>query len=223
MSLIDRSRERETHSLSASLLQKVYDFHKKTVEVYPERLRELNRQFLASISNQITTEPYSVLVGNCLDYVRKYFNYEEDLLQYSPWLATRLKQARSDIVHCLQDTIDLYDALARQDFDRLFEKKTSEKASTISAPKPAPTVTTTAPFQFTLPSASSTSTTAPTTTQAPFQFTLSSTSSASTSTITTPSVDFNFKIPTTSSATATTNASPFAFSIPNTGIGTVRR
>ena len=76
-------------------LQKVYDFHKKTIEVYPQRLLELNRQFVASISSQVEAEAYSVLVGNCLDYVRQYFTYEDDLLQYSPWLAARLKQSRS--------------------------------------------------------------------------------------------------------------------------------
>ncbi|CAF1028722.1 unnamed protein product [Adineta steineri] len=109
--------------------QKVYDFHKKTIEVYPERLRELNRQFVASVSSQISDEPYSVLVGNCLDYVRQYFNYEDDLLQYSPWLATRLKQSRSDIVKCLQETIDVYEALARHDFDHLIDKNASDVSS----------------------------------------------------------------------------------------------
>lgn len=229
--------------------QKVYDFHKKTIEVYPERLRELNRQFLASVSSQITTEPYSVLVGNCLDYVRQYFNYEDDLLQYTPWLAARLKQSHSDIGNCLQDTIDLYDALARQDFDRLFEKKTSEKSkidqiSSIAAPSFAPQpvpirapASALAPVVTTSASASKISFGAVTTTAnttapapapppttssstAPFQFNLSSTSNT-----TSPSSGFTFQIPSSSSATTTTtttttNASPFSFSLPNTGFGT---
>lgn len=225
--------------------QKVYDFHKKTIEVYPERLRELNRQFLASISNQITAEPYSVLVGNCLDYVRQYFNYEDDLLQHTPWLAARLKQSHSDIVHCLQETIDLYDALARQDFDRLFEKKASEKNKigqfnstsapvfvappvvTTSAPAfvAPPVVTTSAPI-FAAPvsvappvvttSASTSTSTTTAASSAPFQFNLPT----ATTNPTAPSSSFNFKIPTTSSAPPTTNSSPFAFSISTTGFGT---
>ncbi|CAF1314027.1 unnamed protein product [Rotaria magnacalcarata] len=214
--------------------QKVYDFHKKTIEVYPERLRELNRQFLASLSTQITTEPYSVLVGNCLDYVRQYFNYEEDLLKYSPWLASRLKQSRSDITKSLTETIDIYEALARNDFDCILDKTNIETSSADesvvnktnsytplstppiqtrpSAPLPAVSaaVTTSAAssplplFCFTIPAATPTPTPTPIVTES------------------TPTTGFNFKLASPSvTPDKATSTSPFSFSLPNTGFGTL--
>ncbi|CAF4691260.1 unnamed protein product, partial [Rotaria sp. Silwood1] len=204
-------QDKQQHQLES---QKVYDFHKKTIEIYPERLRELNRQFLSSISTQITNEPYSVLVGNCLDYVRQYFNYEDDLLKYSPWLVTRLKQTRSDIVKCLPDTIDIYEALARHDFDRIFDKNIIEISSndsitnkTISSgqltttsvqlrPPPTTTISSSIPsFNFTKP--------------------ITTTTMVNESTSAT---GFNFKVATTPEKT--TNTSPFSFNLPNTGLGT---
>ncbi|CAF5001887.1 unnamed protein product, partial [Rotaria sp. Silwood1] len=204
-------QDKQQHQLES---QKVYDFHKKTIEIYPERLRELNRQFLSSISTQITNEPYSVLVGNCLDYVRQYFNYEDDLLKYSPWLVTRLKQTRSDIVKCLPDTIDIYEALARHDFDRIFDKNIIEISSndsitnkTISSgqltttsvqlrPPPTTTINSSIPsFNFTKPITTTT---------------MVNESTSATS--------FNFKVATTPEKT--TNTSPFSFNLPNTGLGT---
>ncbi|CAF1413947.1 unnamed protein product [Rotaria sp. Silwood1] len=204
-------QDKQQHQLES---QKVYDFHKKTIEIYPERLRELNRQFLSSISTQITNEPYSVLVGNCLDYVRQYFNYEDDLLKYSPWLVTRLKQTRSDIVKCLPDTIDIYEALARHDFDRIFDKNIIEISSndsitnkTISSgqltttsvqlrPPPTTTISSSIPsFNFTKPITTTT---------------MVNESTSATS--------FNFKVATTPEKT--TNTSPFSFNLPNTGLGT---
>ncbi|CAF4394123.1 unnamed protein product, partial [Rotaria sp. Silwood2] len=206
--------------------QKVYDFHKKTIEIYPERLRELNRQFLSSISTQITSEPYSVLVGNCLDYVRQYFNYEDDLLKYSPWLVTRLKQSRSDIVKCLPETIDIYEALARHDFDRIFDKNNIDTSSSIRSsddsitdktnisgqlttplvqlrPPPPSTISSSTPlFSFTKPPPPPPP---PTTTTPPVSES-------------TPSTGFNFKLATTPEKI--TNTSPFSFTLPNTGFGT---
>jgi len=193
--------------------QKIYDFHKKTIEVYPERLLDLNQQFVSSISSQIKTEPYSVLVGNCLDYVRQYFNYEDDLLKYSPWLATRLKQSRSDIVKCLQETIDVYEALARNDFDRIFDKNNIETSSTGDA------ITnkndSTSSFQIRPPTTTTISSSLP-------LFTLPKSTTTTASSDSTPSASFNFKMPTTTASPPekTTNSLPFAFSIPNTGFGT---
>ncbi|CAF3682432.1 unnamed protein product [Rotaria sordida] len=186
--------------------QKVYDFHKKTIEVYPERLRELNRQFLSSISTQITNEPYSVLVGNCLDYVRQYFNYEDDLLQYSPWLVTRLKQSRSDILKCLPETIDIYEALARNDFDRIFDKNNIETSSDDSI-----TNKTSNSIQFRPPPTTTTSSSLP-------LFNFIKPTTITTTSESTPSTGFNFKTATTPEKII--NPSPFTFTLPNTGFGT---
>lgn len=187
--------------------QKVYDFHKKTIEVYPERLLDLNQQFLASIQSQVKTEPFSVLVGNCLDYVRQYFNYEDDLLKYSPWLAARLKQSRSDISKCLQETIDVYEALARHDFDRL-----AEKTNTIPSDSPAPQVRQSPVFSFSKPAATEPPkpTSSPTTN---FNF------AKSTNNDSIPAGGFSFKPP-AASPEKTTPIAPFSFSIPNAGFGT---
>jgi hypothetical protein len=154
------------------------------------------------------------------------------LLKYSPWLATRLKQSRSgkknsisliefrfrfslDIVKCLQDTIDVYDALAHQDFDRLFDKNNIEedvtKNKTDTSVQPTPS------FQFRPPPPPSTTTT--TSSSLPsFSFAKTITTTADS----TPSAGFTFKIPTTVSPEKQTNSSPFAFSMPNTGFGTVK-
>ncbi|CAF2621223.1 unnamed protein product [Rotaria sp. Silwood2] len=206
--------------------QKVYDFHKKTIEIYPERLRELNRQFLSSISTQITSEPYSVLVGNCLDYVRQYFNYEDDLLKYSPWLVTRLKQSRSDIVKCLPETIDIYEALARHDFDRIFDKNNIDTSSSIRSSDDSITDKTNISGQLTTPLVqlrppppSTISSSTPL-----FSFTKPPPPPPTTTTTTppvsesTPSTGFNFKLATTPEKI--TNTSPFSFTLPNTGFGT---
>lgn len=174
-------------------------------------------------------------MGNCLDYVRQYFTYEDDLLQYSPWLATRLKQSRSDIVKCLQETIDVYEALARHDFDRIVEKNsiTNGKDNSIQtrpAPPPPPATTISPPSipSFSFQKATTTTATTTTTTSsdstvsvaAPF-FKLTPTPAKSDSTP--PSTGFNFNLPsaTTASPEKTTNAPPFSFSLPNTGFGTV--
>ena len=165
------------------------------------------------------------MVGNCLDYVRQYFTYEDDLLQYSPWLATRLKQSRSDIVKCLQETIDVYEALARHDFDRIIEKNPSQilsNNSTINGndnstqirPIPPPTTTAAPLSTFSFPKSTPTSSSDSTAFNLPKQ-------AKSDSPL--PSTGFSFKMPsaTTVSPEKTTNAPPFSFSLPNTGFGTV--
>ncbi|CAF1609109.1 unnamed protein product, partial [Didymodactylos carnosus] len=127
-----------------------YDFNKKTVEHYPSRLLELNRQFTSTIEAQFSNEPYSIFVTNCLDYVKKYFQYEEELLKYSPWLMTRLKQQRR-FVESVQETINLYEALACNDFERLFNKSSSiDVTSSTSVPTVPSSVTTTSvlPLDF---------------------------------------------------------------------------
>lgn len=168
------------------------------------------------------------MVGNCLDYVRQYFTYEDDLLQYSPWLVTRLKQSRSDIVKCLQETIDVYEALARHDFDRIIEKNPSQlpsNNSTINGNDNSTQIrppTTTAPLStFSFPKATTTSTsdsTIPTGFTSPKPITTPAKSD-----FTLPSTGFSFKMPsaTTVSPEKTTNAPPFSFALPNTGFGTV--
>lgn len=211
--------------------QKVYDFHKKTIEVYPERLLDLNQQFLSSIQTQIKSEPYSVLVGNCLDYVRQYFNYEDDLLKYSPWLAARLKQSRSDISKCLQETIDVYEALARHDFDRLAEKTNiipSDSSSQQVRPTPSfsfskptanePVPTTTTNFSF---SKSTANEPLPTTTNFSFAKTTNNETNLNLAkSISNDSVPSSgFKLP-GASPEKSTPITPFSFSIPNTGFGT---
>ncbi|CAF0878533.1 unnamed protein product [Didymodactylos carnosus] len=96
----------------------------KQLALFPLRIastiQELNRQFTSTITAQFGNEPYSILVTNCLDYVKKYFQYEEELLKYSPWLLTRLKQQR-------------HTALARNDFERLFDKSCSLTSTSSSA------------------------------------------------------------------------------------------
>ncbi|CAF0975545.1 unnamed protein product [Adineta ricciae] len=204
--------------------QKVYDFHKKTIEVYPQRLLELNRQFVASITSQVEAEEYSVLVGNCLDYVRQYFNYEDDLLQYSPWLVTRLKQSRSDIVKCLQETIDVYEALAHHDFDRIIEKSSNGLSSDDTTKHKTPAVAqSSSTFQFrpaattassssvlsfpkattTTATTSAVSTTASDTTVFSFGKTITTTASSSTL----PSTSFTFSKPPPTTTTATSSLS----------------
>ncbi|UJR15184.1 hypothetical protein I4U23_002145 [Adineta vaga] len=226
--------------------QKVYDFHKKTIEVYPPRLLELNRQFVASISSQVEAEQYSVLVGNCLDYVRQYFTYEDDLLQYSPWLQTRLKQSRSDIVKCLQETIDVYEALARHDFDHIIDKNSNGiSADNAITNKTATSVqSTTSSFQFhpitattttssssvlnfpkttTTTTATTTPNTAVTTTNntTSFSFTKTATTTTTANSDSVPSTNFSFsKTASTESSTLTTAGFSFSKSSSSTAATT---
>ena len=116
-----------------------------------------------------------------------------------------------DILKCLQGTIDVYDALARQDFDRLFDKAPSEPRSTSNdtiRTETPPVVSTAAAFPVRA---------APTTTTLPsFDFT----KPVSTAADPPASTGFSFKLPTATPEKSTSSA-PFAFSIPNTGFGTV--
>ena len=85
----------------------------------------------------------------------------------------------SDIVNCLQNTIDLYEALARQDFDFLFEKEpvltvTSSKKLDDARPAVVESLKSTAPVPETSTSVSF-KMISPVKTPAPFSFSIPST------------------------------------------------
>ncbi len=119
-----------------------------------------------------------------------------------------------DIVKCLQETIDVYEALARHDFDRIFEKNnietlsssddlvTNKNDNSAQIRPPPPTTTTSSSLPL-------------------FNFTKPITTNASSDS--TPPPSFSFKLPTTTASPPEKppNTSPFTFSIPNTGFGTV--
>ena len=135
-----------------------------------------------------------------------------------------------DITKSLTETIDIYEALARNDFDRVLDKTNIETSpaddsvvnksnnyTPISTPSiqirpsaPPPAVST-----ATISAASSP--------QPLFSFTKPVTTPSPSVTDSAPATGFNFKLASPSvTPDKSTSTSPFSFSLPNKGFGTVR-
>ncbi len=133
-----------------------------------------------------------------------------------------------DIVKCLQETIDVYEALARHDFDRIVDKNNIETSSSsddsITNKNDNSAQSTIPSFQIRPPPPlppppPPTTTTSSSLPLFNFTKTITTTNASSDST---PPTGFSFKLPTTTaSPEKPTNTSPFTFSIPHTGFGTV--